>query len=62
MDLMWTNPTLLLPEDIFLLEEEFAQLGKADTTYQAYWVADMEGALSSAQFIRGGDSDGDDEC
>ena len=50
MDLMWTDPTLLLSEDRALLEEDFVKLGNADASDQEYWVAEVESALKAAQY------------
>ena len=36
-------------------------MGKADTTDQAYWVADMEAAMASARFQREGVGEEDSE-
>jgi len=49
MELMWTDPDDLLPEDRALLDEDFEKLGAADANDQAYWVAEIESALKAAQ-------------
>ena len=49
MELMWTDPYDLLPEDRALLDEDFEKLSAADANDQAYWVAEIESALKAAQ-------------
>ena len=51
MELMWTDPDDLLPEDRTLMTEDFKKLAKADATDQAYWIAETEVAIKAAQFI-----------
>ena len=51
MELMWTDPDELLPEDHALLDEDFEKLGEADANDQAYWVAEMESALQAARHV-----------
>ena len=36
LELMWTDPENLLPEDRTLLDEDFDRLGAADVSGQAY--------------------------
>ena len=50
MDLMWTDPDDLLPEDRALMTEDYKRLAKADATDQAYWIAETEVAIKAAQF------------
>jgi hypothetical protein len=50
-DLIQTTPKLpkeLLPMHYHLLQQDFAQLGNADTLQQQIWVASMESALGAA--------------
>ena len=48
MELMWTEPASLLPEDRTLLDEHFDKLGADDASDQAYWIDDMESALKGS--------------
>ena len=50
MDLMWTDPDELLPEDRGLMSEDFKKLAKADAIDQEYWIAETEVAIKAARY------------
>ena len=49
MNLMWTDPSDLLPDDRELLDTDFEALGKADANDQAYWALEMESAIQATK-------------
>ena len=49
--LLWTDPEHLLSDDRHLLEEDFDALGQASTLDQQLWVAEVEVAMSTADYV-----------
>jgi hypothetical protein len=47
--LLFTDPTLLLPQHIYLLELNFKKLGAGSTTNRQYWLANLESAVKAFQ-------------
>ena len=48
--LLWTDPEHLLSDDRHLLEEDFEALGQASALDQQLWVAEVEAAISAADY------------
>ena len=53
-DLLKTSPGDLLPIHRYLLQQDFAQLGNADTIQRQIWVAAIESALGAASHFYSG--------
>ena len=53
-ELLTTSPGDLLPAHRYLLQQDFAQLGNADTIQRQIWVAAMESALGAASHFHSG--------
>ena len=53
-ELLTTPPGDLLPAHRYLLQQDFVQLGNADTIQRQIWVAAMESALSAASHFHSG--------
>lgn len=53
-ELLTTSPDDLLPAHRYLLQQDFAQLGDADTIQRQIWVATMDSALSAASHFHSG--------
>ena len=51
-ELLWTGPGKLLEEDRPLLDEDCTRTGEANATTQAYWIADVEVAKKTAEYVR----------
>ena len=51
-ELLWTDPDELLEEDRPLFGKDCTRLGEADATTQAYWIADVEAAKKTAEYVR----------
>lgn len=49
--LLFTDPTLLLPQHRHLLELDFEKLGAGSTTNRQYWLANLESAVKAFQQI-----------
>jgi hypothetical protein len=52
--LLATPPGDLLPAHRYLLQQDFVQLGNADTIQRQIWVAAMESALGAASHFHSG--------
>ena len=48
-DLIWTDPSILLPEDRPLLHIDFESLGNSPAIMRQLWVAEMEAATVAAR-------------
>jgi hypothetical protein len=48
--LLWMDPEHLLSDDRHLLEEDFELLGQASALDQQLWVAEVEAAISAADY------------
>ena len=48
--LLWTDPEQLLSDDRHLLDEDFDALGQASALDQQLWVAEVEAAISAADY------------
>ena len=53
-ELLLTTPSNLLPAHRYLLQQDFTQLGNADTIQRQIWVAAMESALGAASHYSSG--------
>jgi hypothetical protein len=53
-ELLTTSPGDLLPAHRYLLQQDFVQLGNADTIQRQIWVATMESALGAASHFYSG--------
>ena len=53
-ELLTTSPGDLLPAHRYLLQQDFVQLGNADTIQRQIWVAAMESALGAASHFHSG--------
>ena len=53
-ELLTTSPGDLLPAHRYLLQQDFVQLGNADTIQRQIWVATMESALGAASHFHSG--------
>ncbi len=53
-ELLTTPPDNLLPTHRYLLQQDFAQLGEADTIQRQIWVANMNSALGAASHFHSG--------
>jgi hypothetical protein len=53
-ELLKTTPGDLLPSHRHLLQQDFLQLGSADTIQRQIWVASMESALGAASYFHSG--------
>ena len=53
-ELLKTSPGDLLPSHRHLLQQDFMQLGSADTIQRQIWVASMESALGAASHFHSG--------
>ena len=53
-ELLVTSPGTLLPNHRYLLQQDFVQLGSADTIQRQIWVAAMESALGAAFHFHSG--------
>ena len=53
-ELLTTSPGDLLPAHRYLLQQDFALLGDADTIQRQLWVASMDSALSAASHFHSG--------
>ena len=51
-ELLWTDPTQLLPEDQCLLNLDFAALGSGNAVVRQLWISEMEAATAAAQYDR----------
>ena len=50
-ELLLIDPADLLPRHIYLLSGDFADLGEGSTVHRQHWVASMESALTSANYV-----------
>jgi hypothetical protein len=48
-NLLWTDPSILLPEDRHLLSADFEALGNSPAIMQQLWISGMEAATSASQ-------------
>ena len=53
-DLMYTDPSELLAQHRYLLEEDFENLGEGSSGERQHWIASMESALKAANHVRSG--------
>jgi hypothetical protein len=52
-DMMWTDPDSLLPEDSFLLDIDFEELGEAPAVERQIWLSEMRSAANAASLAQG---------
>jgi hypothetical protein len=52
-DVLWTDPSILLPEDRCLLEVDFEALGDGPAIAPQIWLSEMEAATSAARLDAG---------
>ena len=48
-DLLWTDPSILQPEDRHLLSVDFEELGNSPAIMHQLWISEMEAATSAAR-------------
>jgi hypothetical protein len=48
-DLLWTDPSILLPEDRSLLCVDFESLGNSPAIMRQLWISEMEAATAAAR-------------
>jgi hypothetical protein len=48
-DLLWTDPSILQPEDRHLLSVDFEELGNSPAIMRQLWISEMEAATSAAR-------------
>ena len=48
-DLLWTDPTILLPEDRHLQSNNFEELGNSPAIMRQLWISEMEAATSASR-------------
>jgi hypothetical protein len=48
-NLLWTDPSILLPEDRHLLSVDFEALGNSPVIMRQLWISEMEAATSASQ-------------
>jgi hypothetical protein len=49
-DLLWTYPSILLPEDRHLLSINFEELGNSPAIMRQLWTSEMEAATNTSRF------------
>jgi hypothetical protein len=47
-DLLWTDPSILLPEDRHLLSIDFEELGNSPAIMWQLWISEMEAATMAS--------------
>jgi hypothetical protein len=52
-DVLWTDPSTLLPEDRGLLEVDFEELGDGPAVARQMWLAEMDAAAKAARVAEG---------
>jgi hypothetical protein len=52
-DVVWTDPSVLLPEDRGLLEVDFEALGDGPAIAQQIWLSEIKAATSAAWLVAG---------
>jgi hypothetical protein len=52
-DVLWTDPSVLLPEDRGLLEVDFEALGDGPAIARQIWLSEMKAAMSAARIDAG---------
>jgi hypothetical protein len=50
--LLFTDPSNLLPEHRYLLDLDFLELGTSSTTNRQYWIATLESAIKAFQMVQ----------
>jgi hypothetical protein len=55
--LLWTDPSVLLPEDRQLLDVDFESLGDGPAVDRQLWISEMESAVAAARLSDGTDAD-----
>ena len=48
-DLLWTDPSILLPEDRSLLCVDFESLGNSPAIMRQLWISEMEASTAAAR-------------
>lgn len=48
-DLLWTDPSILLPEDRHLLSIDFEELGSSPAIMRQLWISEMEAATNASR-------------
>jgi hypothetical protein len=48
-DLLWTDPSILLPEDRHLLSIYFEELGNSPAIMRQLWISEMEAATNASR-------------
>ena len=48
-DLLWTDPSTLLPEDTHLLSIDFEELGNSPAIMRQLWISEMEAATNASR-------------
>jgi hypothetical protein len=59
-DLLWTDPSVLLPEDRGLLDVDFEALGDGPAIARQMWLEEMKSATSASRIAGGAQSAGND--